>query len=437
MAGRQPSEPGSTKTTARRRRSDRKPRLRDAPRPIFVTVALVDVLAVLLVLGWLCIGPPAFTDVGRSALIAVGGLLSAELTWRLERQRRQLTDTPHVNMSSVAILAVTLVSGPVAGSMTAAALYLHLWWRASRWTSGIAPYRAVFNTSAMIISACVSYGVVRAVSSENVLSAPSEVSAVVLLAAIATFWLVNTLAVGAAIVTAEQQRTVAGIVGGWSANALEVVTLFLGAITAVFVELRPWLALFLLPLVYVLHRSDSVKRLETVASTDRKTGLLNMETWRCLAEAGLRKARRHHVPVAVLMLDLDFFKRINDTHGHLFGDDVLCAVAQVISSETRRTDLVGRFGGEEFVVFLSDVGLDRAIEIAERIRGAVASLEIIPGEQGSSAVPVRVTVGVACDDGCSDDVDLNQLLLAADNRLFFAKGQGRDRVSAGSTRQAR
>ncbi|MFE3783581.1 GGDEF domain-containing protein [Amycolatopsis sp. NPDC059090] len=291
----------------------------------------------------------------------------------------------------------------------------------------------------MIIPACVSYGVVRVLEPGDVLSAPSEVSAWVLLAAIATFWLVNTVAVGAAIVTAEKQRSIAGIVGGWSANALEVVTLFLGAITAVFVQLRPWLALFLLPLVYVLHRSDSAKHLETAASTDRKTGLLNMETWRCLAEAGLRKARRHRVPTAVLMLDLDFFKRINDTHGHLFGDDVLRAVAQVISSETRRTDLVGRFGGEEFVIFLSDVSLSGATEIAERIRCAVAALEIVPGEEDSaSAVSVRVTVGVACDNGyAEDDVDLSELLLSADNRLFFAKGQGRDRINAGYTRQAR
>ncbi|MFE3173094.1 diguanylate cyclase [Amycolatopsis sp. NPDC059235] len=390
-------------------------------------------------LWWLWIEPPVFADVGRSVLVTLGGLLSAELTWRLERQRRQLTDTPHVNMSSVAILAVTLVSGPVLGASAAAVLYLHLWWRASRWTSGIAPYRAVFNTSAMIIPACVSYGVVRVLEPGDVLSAPSEVSAWVLLAAIATFWLVNTVAVGAAIVTAEKQRSIAGIVGGWSANALEVVTLFLGAITAVFVQLRPWLALFLLPLVYVLHRSDSAKHLETAASTDRKTGLLNMETWRCLAEAGLRKARRHRVPTAVLMLDLDFFKRINDTHGHLFGDDVLRAVAQVISSETRRTDLVGRFGGEEFVIFLSDVSLSGATEIAERIRCAVAALEIVPGEEDSaSAVSVRVTVGVACDNGyAEDDVDLSELLLSADNRLFFAKGQGRDRINAGYTRQAR
>ncbi|WP_406635819.1 GGDEF domain-containing protein [Amycolatopsis sp. WGS_07] len=413
-------------------------RLRDAQRSVFATVVLVDLLAALLVLWWLWIEPPVFATIGRSALITLGGLLSAELTWRLERQRRQLTDTPHVNMSSVAILAVTLVSGPVAGSMTAAVLYLHLWWRASRWTSGIAPYRAVFNTSAMIIPACVSHGVVRVLWPGDVLSTPSEVSALVLLAAIATFWLVNTLAVGAAIVTAEKQRSIAGIVGGWSANALEVVTLFLGAITAVFVQVRPWLALFLLPLVYVLHRSDSVKHLEIAASTDRKTGLLNMETWRCLAEAGLRKARRHHVPTAVLMLDLDFFKRINDTHGHLFGDDVLRAVAQVIRSETRRTDLVGRFGGEEFVIFLSDVNLGGATEVAERIRCAVAALEIVPSDgDSSSAVPVRVTVGVACDNGYADDVDLSQLLLSADNRLFFAKGQGRDRINAGYTRQAR
>ncbi|WP_134730861.1 GGDEF domain-containing protein [Amycolatopsis nivea] len=291
----------------------------------------------------------------------------------------------------------------------------------------------------MIVSACASYGVVHALAPGGVVSAPSETSAAVLFAALATFWLVNTLAVGAAIVAAEKLRSVTGLVGGWSANALEVVTLFLGAIAAVVIQLRPWLALFLLPLIYVLHRSDSVKHLEIAASTDRKTGLLNMETWRCLAEAGLKKARRHRVPVAVVMLDLDFFKRINDTHGHLFGDDVLRAVAHVLGSEVRRTDLVGRFGGEEFVVFLADVDLVRATEIAERIRSAVAALEISPGAGGaSSAVPVRITAGVACDDGYSDDdVDLSQLLLAADNRLFFAKGQGRDRINAGYARQAR
>ncbi|WP_337822273.1 GGDEF domain-containing protein [Amycolatopsis sp. A1MSW2902] len=422
-----------------RRSSDRKAKLRDAPRPVFATVVLIDFLALALVLCWLWAGPPAGANLGRSVLIVLGGLASAELTWRLERQRRQLSDTPHVNMSSVAILAVTLVSGPVAGSVAAAILYLHLWWRASRWTSGIDPYRAVFNTSAMIVSACASYGVVHPLAPGGVASAPSETSAVVLLAAIATFWLVNSLAVGAAIAAAEKLRSITGLVGGWSANALEIVTLFLGAITAVVIQLRPWLTLFLLPLIYVLHRSDSVKHLEIAASTDRKTGLLNMETWRCLAEAGLKKARRHHVPVAVVMLDLDFFKRINDTHGHLFGDDVLRAVAHVLSSEVRRTDLVGRFGGEEFVVFLADVDLVRATEIAERIRSAVAALEISPSTDGtSSAVPVRITAGVACDDGYSDDdVDLSQLLLAADNRLFFAKGQGRDRINAGYTRQAR
>ncbi|WP_162186074.1 GGDEF domain-containing protein [Amycolatopsis jejuensis] len=398
----------------------------------------MDVLAVVSVLSWLW-SEPLPVGVGRAALVVAGGLLSTELTWRLERQRRQLADTPHVNMTSVVILAVTLLDGPVAGAAAAVVLYLHLWWRASRWTSGLAPYRAVFNTSAMIIPACAAYGVLRLIAPDDVLSAPSEISAPALAAAIATFWLVNTVIVGAAIAAAEHERSIAGLLGGWSANALEIVTLFLGAMTAVIMELKPWLALFFLPLVYVLHRSDSVKHLEIAASTDHKTGLLNMETWRCLAEAGLRKARRHHVPVAVLMLDLDFFKRINDTHGHLVGDDVLRAVSRVISNEVRRTDLVGRFGGEEFVVFLTDVTLERAVEIAERIRTAVAALEIVPGQaDGPAPVSVRVTVGVACDTGYADDeVDLGVLLLSADNRLFFAKGQGRDRISAGYLRRAR
>jgi len=423
--------PVMRKVRAANRCPEAKSRLRDSPRPVFVTVALVDVLAVALVSAWLLARLPGPADVGWSAVLTAGGLVSAELTWRLERHRRQLSDLPHTNMSSVAVLATTLVAGPVMGAAAAAVLYLHLWWRVSRWTSGIAPYRAVFNTSAMIVPACVAYGVVHLLADGDVLSAASGVSAPVLLAGIATFWLVNTLAVGAVIVSAEPQPSWAMVLGDGNSNALEVVTLVLGVLTAVLAEARPWLALLVFPLVYVLHRGDLARHFEVAASTDGKTGLLNMGTWTSLARAGVAKARRNRVPVAVLMLDLDFFKRINDTHGHLVGDEVLRAVAGKIEAEVRRTDLVGRYGGEEFVVFLSDASLADAVGIAERIRAAVAALQVPSGDD-SGPVAVRVSIGIAADDGLGEgDIDLSQLLLAADTRLFGAKNQGRDRVNAG------
>src|SRR6201999_4197783 len=102
--------------------------------------------------------------------------------------------------------------------------------------------------------------------------------------------------------------------------------------------------------------------------TDSKTGLLNMRGWRESAVKELARADRTRAPVGVLMVDLDHFKQINDTWGHPAGDDMLLAVANVLRTETRPADVVGRFGGEEFVVLLPDADDEAAAAAADRIR---------------------------------------------------------------------
>ena len=141
----------------------------------------------------------------------------------------------------------------------------------------------------------------------------------------------------------------------------------------------------------LLHRAVLVRHLEQAAITDHKTGLLTAAAWHTRAERVL--ARPAAAPSAVLVIDLDHFKRINDRHGHIAGDSVLVAVAAGLRAEVREQDLVGRFGGEEFVVLLAgvdvaDVGTAgsegaNVLAIAERMRAGVAALRVeIPTPDG-------------------------------------------------------
>ena len=174
-----------------------------------------------------------------------------------------------------------------------------------------------------------------------------------------------------------------------------------------------------------------------MAATDGKTGLLNAHTWCVRAEHQLRRADRAGVPLAVLVLDLDHFKSVNDVHGHLAGDQVLAAVAGALQSEVRGRDLVGRFGGEEFVILLvgqpfggeTDLGA-----IAERIRERVATLsvDVATAEGAERITKLSVSVGGALHPG--GRADLIGLLGIADTALYSAKRAGRNQVRMGRAR---
>jgi diguanylate cyclase (GGDEF)-like protein len=371
-------------------------------------------------------------DLGRFGILLLFGLLVGEFTRYIEQMRRRLSDTPHVNMSSVTILAITLLTGPFLGALATVVLYAHLWRRASRWAAGLTVYRAIFNTSVMIVSACAAAGVAHLFGDERMLDVDGPGALAGLGLVITTFWVTNSVLVGLVIALADGEHSIARLVGPWGENALEIVTLCLGAMTAALMQWKPWLAALVMPLVYVLHRSASVQHLEVAASTDSKTGLLNMGTWQCVAERGLEKARRRGTPVALLMADLDYFKRVNDTYGHPVGDRVLSEVADVIRRQVRLGDLVGRFGGEEFVVFLSDVTHDGAVEVAERIRRAVRTTRIdsppLDAQAGTTAPALSVSIGVASDAG--GRCDLTELMTIADSAAYTAKQRGRDYVAA-------
>lgn len=164
-------------------------------------------------------------------------------------------------------------------------------------------------------------------------------------------------------------------------------------------------------------------KLQALAHIDPLTGIGNRRDFEMRAQRELARAQRYQRPLSLLSLDVDHFKRINDTHGHAVGDEVLRALARVANQELRENDLLARFGGEEFVALLPDTTLDEALVVAERMRGALGACCVLSGEAG---IRFTVSVGVAqLADGSSE---LTSLLKAADKALYQAKQKGRNQV---------
>jgi diguanylate cyclase (GGDEF)-like protein len=206
------------------------------------------------------------------------------------------------------------------------------------------------------------------------------------------------------------------------------------AVLVTFCVAYSWIALvFAFPFITLLQRSVRHARLLQDARADSKTGLLNAATWERGATAELTRAVRTRTQLAVALLDIDRFKVINDTHGHLTGDEVLKEIAHTLKTMLRDYDLAGRFGGEEFALLLPQTRAVDAFRIAERIRSAISGLCIIaPSATGGERVHVTVSIGVAALDSGSRR-EYAELMAAADAALYRAKSGGRDQVQMIST----
>lgn len=178
----------------------------------------------------------------------------------------------------------------------------------------------------------------------------------------------------------------------------------------------------LLPVGFMTVATRCVQMLlEQRSNRDPLTGVLNRRGFAEVHAKESLRARRKGTPLAVMSIDLDFFKAINDRHGHGVGDQVLVDVAGVVSGVLRGSDAVARFGGEEFVVLLADTQQARAVLVAQRIQFALRQ-----PRSGQPLPAYTVSIGVACQSGTDEDLD--SLLLRSDRALYRAKQLGRDRV---------
>ncbi len=165
------------------------------------------------------------------------------------------------------------------------------------------------------------------------------------------------------------------------------------------------------------------KELERLATTDVLTGVISRRHFYDLGEMEVQRSRRYKRPAAAMMLDIDLFKQVNDTHGHNIGDEVLRIMADRLKGVLRQTDLLGRYGGEEFVVLLPETGTEMAKIVAERLRNVISHEPIATSGPG---IPLTISIGVA---SLGEDIqDLTGLLNRADAAMYAAKRTGRNRV---------
>jgi diguanylate cyclase (GGDEF)-like protein len=248
-----------------------------------------------------------------------------------------------------------------------------------------------------------------------------------------TQWLVNQGLVLTAVRLADPATGIRTALLGREMLQNDATELCAAVLVALGMTVSSLTLIIALPLATLLQRSFRHTQLLNQARADAKTGLLNAATWEREAAAEVARAVRTGSPLAVALLDLDRFKQINDTYGHLLGDEVLRQIAATLTRVLRDYDLAGRFGGEEFAMLLPQTRAVDALRIAERVRAHISQLPIYAsGATGSERVHVTASIGVAALDAGSRR-ELTELIAAADAALYRAKASGRDQVQMIST----
>jgi diguanylate cyclase (GGDEF)-like protein len=389
-------------------------------------VLTVDLAAVGLVLLCLRAAPVLATDLLTFAILLTCAVAYGEATRRVERLHRQDDHTPHTDLNSVWMFAGVLLLHPALTAIVIIVFHLHRWLRVAH----KAAHRMTFSVAAGICGATAAAGIlVLAGRYHRFAGLPHDLSGFAVLASAAVVVLVVDAGLVAVVIAlASAEPSLRASVGDWSGYAVEAATIALGALLAW--ALVDWqvMAVAIVGVTMVLHGRVLIHPLRTAASTDAKTGLLNTAAWYAAGQRQLDRASRQQSSVGVLIIDLDHFKRVNDVHGHLAGDQVLVAVAKVITGQVRGSDLVGRFGGEEFVVLLPVADGAELVRAADRIRQEIAGLTLrVTGHHGTVQFRGQTaSVGIAVFPRHGDTLD--KLLRAADKALFAAKAAGRDQI---------
>jgi diguanylate cyclase (GGDEF)-like protein len=175
----------------------------------------------------------------------------------------------------------------------------------------------------------------------------------------------------------------------------------------------------------IKRREELEVELKLQATTDPLTGLFNRRQYEMLFRRELERVRRHGSELSLCVVDLDYFKRINDQYGHDVGDQVLKQVAQLFIDTLRHSDIAGRFGGEEFILLLPDTGIESALLVVERLRTRLQE-EVVESEDEK----VSITATFAVTEVSNDDAAIEDVIRRADKGLYEGKAAGRNRVMA-------
>lgn len=450
----------SWRPVRRRRRTDQprpallRPRpvgswaLWSSPNAALVYVLAADILAIGIVAGTTVhmatgsgstgpgtvavVGSVDMVDLIRLLVLAAGSAVHIEAARGIERKRELFAEgIPYVNLKGMWTFAGAIVLPLPLAAALVASTYAHSWYRLRRVTL----YRWAFSAATVVLAASGAAVVLTAISPAGYPAFPSGPDGLLaLVLAGLAYWSINYGMVIVAMVLSQPSAPAGQALGRLSDQLIGAGALGLGAATAALLIHEPWIVAVLLVTVLGLHRALLTGQFETASQLDAKTRLLNPVWWHELATKQLARAKRTGQSFGIVFLDMDHFKQVNDTCGHLAGDDVLKAIATALKREVRADDLLCRFGGEEFALLVADVDRDELGHTAERLRRLVAGQVITVA---TDAGPVTLddlscSVGTAIypDDitDLANSTELDALLLAADTAMYAAKAAGRNLV---------
>ncbi len=356
--------------------------------------------------------------------IALCGVLGVEVFHRVGRPHRR-PDRAYQDLMAAFLFPAVLLLPPFYAALIPLPIYLveqlrvsHLPW--VKWVFN-ASSAALTGALAALARSLVAPGL----SSTGLLSLASPRGLAGLCVALAAFLALDKLLPAGVIRRVAPATSWRSLLAGKETWVLSAADVCSGVIVAVFWSLSPVLMPTALVPIFLLQRAVLHTQLVAAATTDSKTGLANPRYWREQATRVVARAQRLAEPAAVLVLDLDRFKSVNDRFGHLIGDSVLVAVADTLQAVLRPSDVVARFGGEEFVVLLAGAGADAALLAGERVRAKLAGLQhSTPGGEDRFQVTASIGLAVLGRDG----LDVDQLLEAADRAMYQAKSQGGNRL---------
>jgi diguanylate cyclase (GGDEF)-like protein len=327
----------------------------------------------------------------------------------------------HLLTSAVFMMALVLLPAALSVALAVAAVCVD--WVKRRYLSGdrakLSGISAFHNGLVVTAAILAAYGLTRILGPHH-----------------DSLWGLWPLVVGCVYIAISEGLTSVYIHLGWGESirdllhpdslATEVALASAGAAAGLLWLAQPGYSLLLIAPLGLAHLAQRVAHLKVEAAQDAKTRLLNSAHFEAELADEVERAGRRGLPVALLAADLDLLRDVNNRHGHVAGDAIIIGFADVIRAHLRRSDLAGRFGGEEFLVLLPATTVDEAAKVAERIRNAFATSIFAFGGQ-EKALRGTVSIGVAAFP--EDASSAAQLLKAADRALYEAKALGRNRVA--------
>lgn len=361
------------------------------------------------------------------AILAAGATVHIQLTQRQEERRRNRTRTVLIDLTAVWTFPAAIILPAPLSVLLVVGLRVQHWFIARR-----PAHNFIFSSVAHCVSVAITSLTFTSLGGQH-WSAGGWGSlrefGVVVVAGL-VFELVQLVYISVILaLSAPGKASVHNVLGSKADNLLEAITVGLGAVTAVLLVVLPPAVAIMAVVTVVFNRLAELDQLQDDVRTDPKTQVFNMRGWTESAERALARAAKSSDSLAILMIDLDHFKWINDTYGHPAGDDVLRHLAHLLDEVTRPTDVVGRFGGEEFLVLLPDTDPAAAVVAGERIRGAVAGQRIRTTDKRGEEIAIverTTSIGVAVypDHGTT----LKTLMQSADAAVYEAKEGGRNQV---------